>query len=45
MRSSLRLTELEHLIYRPRELYVDDRPEGLVSFDVIGAPFRDPREC
>ena len=29
------LTDLEHLIYRPRELYVDDRPEGLLSFEGI----------
>jgi hypothetical protein len=31
------LTGIEHLIYRPREVYVDNRPGGLLSFEVIDA--------
>lgn len=29
------LGDLDHLVHRPRELYVDDTPEGLASFEII----------
>jgi hypothetical protein len=31
------LADLEHLIYRPREVYVDEQPGRLLSLEVIDA--------
>jgi len=31
------LTDISHRIHRPREIYVDDLPYGLVNFTVIDA--------
>jgi hypothetical protein len=31
------LADHEHLIYRPREVYVDDQPERLLSLEIIDA--------
>jgi hypothetical protein len=31
------LDGLDHLVYEPRELYVDDQLDGLVSLEIIGS--------